>query len=89
MNLWIYLLGICNPEEIFSGGVTYSWPQTSAGSTVTFVCPISPIFSVTRECSAEGRWLQFDEGGCGSLTGDLRDLLLITVSEIISSRRGH
>lgn len=64
---------VCN-QQIAYGSITYFWPETPAGSNTTFICPNNPDFSVTRECSIEGLWLDFDEIGCGVLAEQLEDL---------------
>ena len=56
---------------------------------MTFECPSSLTFSVSRECSDEGVWLQFDQSGCGFLAGELTDLLDLQVSEKLNFGRTH
>lgn len=78
---------MCGNEEIFSKGITYDWPATPSGSTVTFTCPNNPTYSVSRECGIGGIWQDFDQDACGVLTEELNNLLMTQVSglEIIHS----
>lgn len=75
--------GMCYSEEIFSKGVTYDWPATCSGSSVTFTCPNNPIYSASRECSVEGIWQDFDQDACGVLTEELKNLLTTQVSGVV------
>ena len=73
----------CYDEEIFSKGVTYVWPETSAGTLATFTCVNNPKFSIPRMCNAGAIWEDFDREGCGVLASQLDALLQTIVSEII------
>ena len=73
--------GMCLNEDIFSRGITYTWPAILGGSTVTFICPNNPAYSVSRECSAIGRWHDFDREACGVLTEELNNLLMTQVRD--------
>ena len=71
---------MCKQVETHYEGVLYKWPQTSAGTTVNITCPRNPAFSVSRECSAEGAWQEFDKEDCGLLAGKLE-----RINEMIAS----
>ena len=68
-------VAVCCAETVpTEHGVTYVWPDTSAGRTAVFSCPRSPQFNVTRECNSTGEWQAFDETGCGVVSEDLNGL---------------
>ena len=67
--------GCCAAENVTTqNGTTYVWPQTFGGDTATFICPLSPEFTVTRSCQFGGEWQRFDEDGCGVVSGQLAGL---------------
>ena len=71
----ILYLGLCCAETIpTESGTTYRWPETLAGASTTFICPLSREHSVTRVCSSIGEWQSFNEEGCGVANGQLIEL---------------
>ena len=74
------LIGTCQQEEPRYEDIFYKWPQASAGTIVNITCPNNPAFSVSRECSAEGVWQEFDKGECGLLAGKLEMINEVIVS---------
>ena len=50
------------------------WPETPVGEFATFSCPLSPGFTVERECGNGGEWQLFDELGCGDVNVRLIEL---------------
>ena len=69
------MTGFCDAEETVSdSGTTFIWPETRGGDTALFICPLSPLFNVTRLCDFGGEWLLFDETACGVILGILNTL---------------
>ena len=75
--------GFCPAQNASFFGTSFLWQMTPAGTNATFTCPDNTRFSVTRECfscNRAGIWLEYNERGCGSLTGDLSRILNQSVS---------
>ena len=66
----------CTRETNSTKSVTFIWPETAPNFNASFVCPNNPRFKVIRECSAEGRWREFDVQGCGVLSTNFSDVLM-------------
>ena len=65
----------CDAETTTTeSGLTYSWPRTLAGGTVTLTCPTNPNIVVMRNCSIEGLWQTMADEGCDSVS-ELLDML--------------
>ena len=61
----VYTAKNCTAETILSeSGISYTWPMTSGGETVTLICPLNSDIIVTRNCSGEGLWLNIVDDGC-------------------------
>ena len=56
----------------------FDWPETPRNSIAVYTCPNNLHFSVSRECSAEGVWQNFNEQGCGMLTEELEMITTTT-----------
>ena len=56
------------------GGITYSWPRTLEGETVTLICPTRSNILVMRNCSSEGSWQPVSDNGCDSVSEQLNML---------------
>ena len=67
-----------NCSEITSSESGFAWPESPRSTTAYYVCPNNPSFAVSRECTVEGLWLDFDERGCGVLAQELE---MITMME--------
>ncbi len=75
-NIIIIATGFCDEETNLSeSGTTFIWPETQGEQTATFVCPLNRQFQVTRSCGIGGVWDQFDETACGTITGQLNNLI--------------
>ena len=65
----------CDAETTSTeNGITYSWPRTLGGETVSVTCPTRYNVSVMRDCSSEGLWQTVADDGCDSVKEQLNML---------------
>lgn len=50
------------------------WPETPSDTNFTYICPNNRNFSITRVCSSEATWQDFDQQGCGILAQQLENV---------------
>ena len=65
----------CEAEVVMSEtGTTYVWPPTHDGDVANFLCPLSPMVTVSRRCGAGRVWQVFNAEACGVVNEQLNRL---------------
>ena len=71
----------CDAETTLTESMTYSWPRTLAGRTITLTCPTTSNVLVMRNCTIEGLWQTVADEGCDSVNEQL-DMLNLSFTNV-------